>query len=71
MGERQSTIKDSNANVINEIVVTEVDGITEIKYMLLIISILISLQFFVQVYQMHNRTIKKKYLARSASTDKI
>ena len=72
MGNEESKIVNPKANVINEITVMHEDHeLFVIEICLVLISILMCLNLAMNIYSMHNKRLKKRYLSRGNSLDKI
>lgn len=71
MGKEQSKIVKPNANVVNTVEVTENINLKQIEICLIIITILLGLQFIYQIYAIHHKNLKKKYVSRANDLDKI
>lgn len=72
MGEQQSKVVKPNANVVNEVVVeNNTPELDTIKLYLLLITIILSINFALGIYAMHNKRLKKKYYSRANDLDKI
>lgn len=73
MGKPNSKVENPNANVVNEVLV-ENDNKPEldtIKLYLLLITIILSINFALGLYAMHNKKLKKKYYSKANDLDKI
>lgn len=72
MGKQQSKVVKPNANVVNEVVVeNNTHELDTIKLYLLLITIILSINFALGIYAMHNKRLKKKYYSRANDLDKI
>lgn len=72
MGGKQSKITDPAANIVNEIEVNqEMANFALIETTLVIISVLMCLSVALKLYSMHNKMLKRKYLNRINSVEKI
>lgn len=74
MGKPNSKLENPNANVINEVEIEQDRSPDQstIQLYLLIITVCVCLNFFLKVYSLHNKRLKKKYTVNSNnSSDKI
>lgn len=73
MGQPESKVVKPNANVVNEVIVENnySKDLDAIKLYLLLISIVLSTNFILSIYAMHNKKLKKKYSSRANDLDKI
>lgn len=72
MGKQQSKLVRPNANVINEVKVVERElSLFQIEICLILITIFLGLSFALKIYSMHNKILKKKYILRANSMDRV
>lgn len=72
MGKPNSKVENPNANVVNEVVIQDNKSeLDTIKLYLLLITIILSINFALGIYAMHNKRLKKKYYSRANDLDKI
>jgi len=58
-----SEAKDNTANVVNNVkIIDHTDDINSLRILLLIITIVFVLQFFLTIYVKHNKIIKRRYM---------
>lgn len=71
MGKEQSKIVNPKANVVNEVEVVENNTSGSLPFLLWIIIILLSIQIGLKVFLLHKKSLKRRYMARAMSMDKI
>lgn len=68
MGQEQSKIVKPNANVVNEVKVVEREvNLFKVELYLVLLTAFVCLNFALKVYAMHNKILKKKYLAKASN----
>ena len=68
MGKHQSKIDNPNANIINEV---EMVQPTNDNMYLIIITVLLSAQLAIQVYQLHKKALLKRYLNAASVANQL
>lgn len=72
MGAQKSKIVNPTANVINEVEVgTHIPDLVLIETLLIVITVILTLNFVFKIYAMHSRKLKKKYQSKATDLDKI
>lgn len=72
MGKTQSKVEKPNANVINNVkIVDHTQEINSLWLLLLILIILSTINLLIKIYQLHKKSLKKKYSSRADNLDKI
>lgn len=72
MGGRQSKITEPTANLFNEIEITqEAPNSAIVEVTLIMITVLLGLNLALKIYGMHIRRLKRRYLNRMNSVEKI
>lgn len=72
MGNKESKIKNPNANVVNNIEVKDhTEHLNSIWCLLLTTLIINILHFLIAIYKIHKRSLKKKYISRADDSNKI
>lgn len=74
MGKPNSKVVDPNANVVNEVVVennNNSEDLYMIKIYTLLITIILSINFVISVYGLHNKKLKKRYMSKATDLDRV
>ena len=71
MGSWGSKVEKPVANVVNKVEIEEQNGITFIECLMLIITVILTLQFILKLYSIHKKTLKKKYMSRAMSIPQL
>lgn len=72
MGNKESKIRDLNANVINNIeVIDHTSHLNAIWDLVLATLIMSSIHLVITLYLLHKRTLRKRYSSRADNLDKI
>lgn len=72
MGGHESKIEKPNANVINNLeIIDHTDQLNSIRYLLLAITVISIADLSIRIYQLHKKSLRKRYLSRANELDKI